>query len=208
MKFRKRERLLFILMSAFTLTLLLSSLPLLFPSIMQNASAVTVSEGVGVYWDSRCTNSVTSINWGTLRPTEVRAIYVYVRNEQGAPVILLETTSNWNSALAAYFIDFSWDYSDQWLNPNEVINVKLVLSISPNIQGVTNFSFTINVLSSLTIPGDLNSDGTVDYADVFIFLKAYGSTPDSPNWNPAADINDDNIVNYLDLQILLRFYGR
>jgi hypothetical protein len=60
---------------------------------------------------------------------------------------------------------------------------------------------------TVTFPGDVNGDFTVNIEDLILLNKAYGSTPTSPNWNQYADIDKDNIVNVLDLLLLGRKYG-
>jgi hypothetical protein len=55
-------------------------------------------------------------------------------------------------------------------------------------------------------PWDLNEDGKVNVLDFSIFGVAYGSTPQSPNWNPKVDLNADGKANILDaIQILIHF---
>jgi hypothetical protein len=41
---------------------------------------------------------------------------------------------------------------------------------------------------TVTIPGDIDGDGTVFLSDLGLMAAAWGSTPTSPNWNPNADI--------------------
>jgi hypothetical protein len=52
------------------------------------------------------------------------------------------------------------------------------------------------------IPGDLNSDGTVNILDALLLAKAFLATPGSSNWNANTDINGDGAVNILDALIL------
>ena len=52
------------------------------------------------------------------------------------------------------------------------------------------------------LPGDLNSDNTVNVTDLSILLSNYGTS------NIAADINSDGTVNILDMSILLSHYGQ
>lgn len=55
--------------------------------------------------------------------------------------------------------------------------------------------------------GDLNHDDRVDIYDAVLAVKAFGSTPASPNWNPAADLNGDGQVDIFDMILLARNLG-
>ena len=46
---------------------------------------------------------------------------------------------------------------------------------------------------------DVNGDGDIDLADKQAIAFAFGSTPGSPNWNPAYDLNHDNVINQGDV---------
>jgi hypothetical protein len=63
-------------------------------------------------------------------------------------------------------------------------------------------------LVAVSIPGDLNGDFKVNLSDLAIFVQAYGSKPDSANWNPNADIADVGTVGLIDLVILAQHYGQ
>jgi len=207
MKLREKGNLLFVSTSILVLVLLGFSISLI-PNGVRKVSAVAVTEGLGVYWDASCVNRVTNIDWGNLEPGSSRQISIHVRNEQQAPVILLMTTLNWVPQVAPTYIWVHWNYNDQWVNPNEVVKTTVTLSVSQTIKDVTNFGFTLNIYSSLTLPGDFDKNGNVDYWDIVIIAGAYGSTPASPYWNPEADINGNGVVNVEDVHILLQFYGR
>ena len=99
--------------------------------------------GVGVYWDSGCSQTVSSIDWGLADPGSVKNVTVYVRNEGNAPITLSLQTANWNPAKAADYISLSWNYGGQTIGVNQVLAVTLSLSISSDIQGITTFSFDI-----------------------------------------------------------------
>jgi hypothetical protein len=45
-------------------------------------------------------------------------------------------------------------------------------------------------------------------ADLVNIVQAYGSTPDSSNWNSAYDLNHDAIINISDLVLFASYYGR
>lgn len=71
----------------------------------------------------------------------------------------------------------------------------------------TNNSAAIGNLT-LTIPGDLTCDFSVDIYDAICLARSYGSRPGSSNWNPNADINNDNIVDIYDALILAGDFGK
>lgn len=99
--------------------------------------------GVGVYWDQNCTNAVSAIDWGILEPGSTKNVTVYIRNEGNSIVSLNMTTSNWNPSNATEYITLNWDYNGQQLNPESVAKVTLILTVSANVTGITNFSFDI-----------------------------------------------------------------
>jgi len=43
--------------------------------------------------------------------------------------------------------------------------------------------------------------------DLFILAKAFGSTPQTPNWDPRADLNADSIIDIKDKYIVALHYG-
>jgi hypothetical protein len=52
--------------------------------------------------------------------------------------------------------------------------------------------------------GDLNEDNVVDMHDYDLAKAAYGSNPNSANWNDWADFNLDSIINSIDLGVIMR----
>jgi hypothetical protein len=120
---------------------------LTYPSVRLRSVGNIKALGVGVYWDSGCSQPVSSIDWGMVEPGAVKNVTVYIRNEGNAPITLSLQTSNWNPPNAADYISLNWNYNGQAINANQVIAVTLSLSISTNIQGITSFSFDIIFLA-------------------------------------------------------------
>ena len=112
-------------------------------SISNVGSIKTV--GVGVYSDASCTNRVSSISWGAVEPSSTKNFTVYIRNEGSSSATLSMTVSNWNPPSASNYISLRWDYGGQALSPNQVVQVKLTLSISSSITGITSFSFDTTI---------------------------------------------------------------
>ena len=104
--------------------------------------------GVGVYWESSCTNNVTSIDWGFLEPGAVVSKTVYIRNNGNIAEMLNMTTDNWDSAPAYAYITLSWTREGYVLGSSEstrVVEAVLTLEVSSSISGVTTFSFDITI---------------------------------------------------------------
>jgi len=99
--------------------------------------------GVGVYWDSSCTNEVSSIGWGDLEPNETKHATICVKNEGSVAMTLSMTTDNWNPTSASGNITSSWNRENYMLNPGSVVETVFTLSVSSDISGITNFSFDI-----------------------------------------------------------------
>jgi len=114
---------------------------------ISNAGSVT-AVGVGVYWDQACTSTVSSIDWGIIEPGMNVNKTVYIRNEGNLAATLNMTTSGWNPSNAASYMALSWDYTGQMLAVNEVKQVKLTLAVSPDITGITTFSFVITIAAN------------------------------------------------------------
>lgn len=104
--------------------------------------------GVGVYWDYECTNAVGGIGWGTLEPGSSKSDTCYVRNEGNSPYVLSLETSNWTPSTASQYLTLSWDYGGQSINPDEVTQVTFTMSVSADIQGITDFSLDIVIVGS------------------------------------------------------------
>lgn len=174
-----------------------------------NVSAVSVvGSPVGVYWDQAATNSCVSILWGTLMPGQNETVVLYVRNEANESLYYLLTTSHWNSVNASRYIDLRWDYNGSSMSPGSVLQVSLTLSVWSWISGVTDFSFDVVIVASHYLVGDVNFDGNVDTMDIAIIGKAFGSSPGSDKWNPAADVNGDGSVDTMDLAIAIKNFGK
>ncbi len=55
-----------------------------------------------------------------------------------------------------------------------------------------------------TLPGDVNGDGQVNVADLVPFAKAFGSSQNDPNYNPAADFDQNGYINIYDAKAIER----
>jgi len=101
--------------------------------------------GVQVYADEALTDVLNEISWGTLDPGESRNFNCWVKNTGNDAQKLILWTENWIPTSAQDSILLTWDYADGWIAAGASIPVVFTLSVDPNIDGVTGFSFDIVV---------------------------------------------------------------
>ena len=109
---------------------------------IQNVGTIR-SIGVEVYADKALTQKLNEITWGTLDPGETRSANAWIKNTGNDAQKLVLWTENWNPTDAQNSINLSWDYIDAWINAGDSIAVEFILSIDPEISGVSSFSFDI-----------------------------------------------------------------
>jgi hypothetical protein len=115
--------------------------------IISNAGSVK-GIGVGIYWDSACTNRTSSINWASLDPGSNKTVTLYIRNEGNAVATLSKAAQNWNPSNVSGYMTLNWNYAGQTLSVNQVLQVKLTLTVSSTVSGITNFTFEITVTAT------------------------------------------------------------
>lgn len=115
--------------------------------ILSNIGSIK-AVGVGVYWDSSCSDLVSSIDWGLVGSGATKNVAVYIMNEGSAPVTLSLETENWSPSNALDYMSLTWDYGGQVISVDGVVQVTLSLSVSEAIEGITDFSFDIVILGS------------------------------------------------------------
>jgi hypothetical protein len=104
--------------------------------------------GIGVYSDPQCNSELTTASWGTLQPGESQNIICYIKNEGNSPITLSLETSNWSPESATNYLSFDWNYNDQPIAVDATVQIMLTLSVAPNIEGITDFSFDITIVGS------------------------------------------------------------
>jgi len=119
-------------------------LGLLTSSVQIGNTGTIKAVGVGVYWNSACTNTTTSLPWGKVDPGSNKTFTVYVKNVANTAETLSLSTSNWSPTQAATYMTLSWNYTaGTGLNPGQVMKLGLKLSVSSSITGIDTFSFTV-----------------------------------------------------------------
>ena len=104
--------------------------------------------GVGIYWNQACTNRTFSLSWGTIQAGSNSTLTVYVKNEGNSPASLSLGASKWSPSASSGYMSLNWNYSGQILSVGQVMPMKLVLTVSSTISGITDFSFNIIITAS------------------------------------------------------------
>ncbi len=115
------------------------------------ANAITLTSvgsvktvGVEAYWDTGGKNKVSSIDWGAIEPGSTKNVIIHLKNEGNAPITLSLNATKWNPSSASNYITLKWDYSPgQQINPGNIVQVTLMLTVSSSVSGISSFTFEI-----------------------------------------------------------------
>ncbi|MBS7632799.1 hypothetical protein KEJ15_04145 [Candidatus Bathyarchaeota archaeon] len=130
-----------VLLSLVTLTVVASGF--IQSSVRIRGQGTVKALGVGVFWNSNCTSPVSFIDWGMVEPGSMNNVTVYVRNEGNVAASISLATENWNPLNASDCLTLSWNYDGKQLNPLEVVQVMLTLTVPVDVHGIKSFSFDI-----------------------------------------------------------------
>ena len=102
-------------------------------------SGILATANLGVYSDSACTQSLSSIDWGVVSPGGSVSKNVYVKNLGSTQVTLILSTTNWSPTTANGPVTVSWNRQNLVLGAGQVTSATLVLSVSSTASGFTSF---------------------------------------------------------------------
>ena len=146
-----------------------------------------------VYQGQTINVSVTANNFGHSSENMWVTLYYDIAANMsiGAYPVRLETGRS-------CLLTFVWNTADV---PCGTYTLTAVATIPTGSSVFSDGNITVRLM------GDVNGDGRVDLRDIALVARAFGSTPGSPNWNPAADLNGDGIVNMQDIALVARHFG-
>jgi hypothetical protein len=101
--------------------------------------------GIEIYWDSKGTNRVTSIAWGSLEPGTEKTATMFIRNLEKNQITLNYYTSNWMPSEITDYLTLKWDYNEQAIKFREMVQVIFTLVVSENIESSGAFDFDITI---------------------------------------------------------------
>ena len=108
-----------------------------------DSTGIIATANIGIYSDSACTQSLASINWGTISPGNSATRIIYVKNLGTTQMMLGMSGENWTPANANGPIAVTWNRENIAIVPNQVISATLTLSASSSISAITSFSLDI-----------------------------------------------------------------
>lgn len=107
------------------------------------------------------------------------------------------------AAGSGFYHVYSWDTS------NEVpglYSISIHAHLVPDETDASDNTYLVNAVMIVS-PADVDANGKINIADLLITAKAYGSTPEDPDWNREADTNNDDIINVMDLFLIAKVFG-
>ena len=140
--------------------------------------------------------TITVENQGVIAETFNLTLYANT-TEIETKEIMLESNAN-------LIVTFTWN-TTHFAKGN--YNIWAYAEPVPSEIDTTDNLLTDGIVT-VTIPGDVNGEGTVDIYDLITVAAAYGFTPSSSNWDPNADINGDNIIDIYDLIGVATNFGK
>ena len=108
-------------------------------------TGVITAVNVGLYQDSACTQTLSTIDWGNTTPASSTNRTIYVKNTGNTQVSLNMTVNAWNPSNAANYMTFTWNQEGTVLNAGNNVATLLTLTVSPSITGITNFGFNATI---------------------------------------------------------------
>lgn len=103
-----------------------------------------VTIGVKVWQDETCTQPLTAIDWGEMYPSQSKLVTCWIQNVKTKTVTLEIFTDDYNPSHAQIYLSTSWTIpKNLTLLPQRVTEATIMLSVSPDIETVTDFSYVI-----------------------------------------------------------------
>jgi hypothetical protein len=100
---------------------------------------------LAVYSDSACTQTVTTLNVGTLNPGANATQTVYIKNTGNIAETLTMTTNNWTPSGAGSSLTLTWNRQNTVLNAGASIQATLTLTAASNTGSITTFSCDVTL---------------------------------------------------------------
>ena len=98
---------------------------------------------IDVFEDVDCTQTLTSVDWGSIEVGLSVIRTVYIKNAGDYGVTLSLNTENWSPGNAIDYIHLTWDYNGSTIDPGQSFQIRLTLSVDSDISDIDSFDFDI-----------------------------------------------------------------
>ncbi len=116
------------------------------PTASPTPTPPPATPAIGVYSDSACTQSLSTIDWGSIAAGSSTTKTIYLKDTGTGTLTLTGlTTSSWSPSAAGGYITITWDKTGTQLTAGQSTTATLTLTVLPTITGVTTFSNTITI---------------------------------------------------------------
>jgi hypothetical protein len=130
---------------ALTITLILLALTTTAAAQNQSPKKTITTVNLGIYSDSACTKTKTTLNFGTINPGSTTTQTIYIKNTGNVPETLTMTANNWNPTNATSSLTLSWNQQNTVLNARSSIQATLTLTAASNTGSLTTFSCNVTL---------------------------------------------------------------
>jgi hypothetical protein len=110
---------------------------------VNSIGTIATSPNIGIYSDASCTNSISSMNWGSIAAGGSSSQTVYVKNTGTGSMTLSMIISAWSPTNANSYITISWNKEGNVLASGQVATATITVTVSSSITGISSFSNTI-----------------------------------------------------------------
>lgn len=85
--------------------------------------------GIEVYSDPNREQKIESINWNDVWLGTTKNVTIYIRSISNYKISLNLKSTEWNPDIFSEYATLSWNYNGTTINPNDIVEVTLTLTI-------------------------------------------------------------------------------
>ena len=106
-------------------------------------SGVIASANIGIYSDSTCIQSLTSMDWGTIEPGGAVTRTIYIKNIGTIPLTLSLATFSWYPSTANAYMTVTWNLENYVLDVGYSKSTTITITTSTIASSITAFGVDI-----------------------------------------------------------------
>ena len=130
---------------ALTITLILLALTTTAAAQNQSPKRTITSVNLGIYSDSACTKTKTTLNFETINPGTTTTQTIYIKNTGNVREKLTMTTNNWNPTNATTSLALTWNRQNTILKAGQSIQATITLTAASNTGSLRTFSCAVTL---------------------------------------------------------------